>query len=642
MSDHHPDYEKHCRQPLRARRSLRAAVLAVLALAAVSDLAPAASVAATKLSLRAQESAGDPHLGPEVVDEETRVRYQTYVTTCPSNPECVRLAERLTLVSRNIAIEEANYRRVDTTVTDLRWDIEEYTEALQQLQAQGASPERVQEAQEGLDELSERLSRALEVKQRIRGTLRLLDNLFSNLRADLEACEATCESQSDADPEDQSGSVLDYLDQDPHQGPLVIDPSSGIRYHTYRTTCPSWTNCRDLAEALTEVSHDLADAEERLYDAEKQIPSFQEAIDSGLEALLTGSLGDFTREEVQGMLERAYAQLGQYQEERDIARADIARLEEEFQALLADLNSCEAACEADVAGQIGGDGEGIYPYAGVQLLSSTHPLFTDLGFRKLLRENLVLPGLEDPLPPPPEPVDDSLVDLIIQKSGSPDPVQAGGTLTYTISVNNGGPDDGSGVRVIDTLPVGVDLVSATSAQGACDALGPVVSCDVGNLASDTGAVEIEIVVSVREDTEGSLTNLAEVSGNQIDPDPATNSAVATTEVTPAATPTQSCALNIPPGAYVGNAGCGLGTVQVTCAGPTELIIKDGSTLNCDASGNCGDNNTIFNRSNHLCRVLDPSGAAFALFCEELDNAGQPTGAQCREEFSRQGGGGSQR
>ncbi len=52
-------------------------------------------------------------------------------------------------------------------------------------------------------------------------------------------------------------------------------------------------------------------------------------------------------------------------------------------------------------------------------------------------------------------------DLRIAKSVSPDPVVAGGTLTYTLTVTNAGPSTSTGVAITDTLPAGVSFVSST-------------------------------------------------------------------------------------------------------------------------------------------------------------------------------------
>ncbi|MCI0613806.1 DUF11 domain-containing protein, partial [bacterium] len=51
-------------------------------------------------------------------------------------------------------------------------------------------------------------------------------------------------------------------------------------------------------------------------------------------------------------------------------------------------------------------------------------------------------------------------ELVLQKSDSPDPVGAGATLTYTITVDNFGPNNAKDSVLTDTLPAGVTFVSA--------------------------------------------------------------------------------------------------------------------------------------------------------------------------------------
>src|SRR5207244_974864 len=58
-------------------------------------------------------------------------------------------------------------------------------------------------------------------------------------------------------------------------------------------------------------------------------------------------------------------------------------------------------------------------------------------------------------------------DLGITKSDSPDPVIAGGTLTYTLTVSNAGPSTASNVTVTDTLPPGVTFQSASGTGWSC-------------------------------------------------------------------------------------------------------------------------------------------------------------------------------
>ena len=118
-------------------------------------------------------------------------------------------------------------------------------------------------------------------------------------------------------------------------------------------------------------------------------------------------------------------------------------------------------------------------------------------------------------------------DLGITKTDSPDPVREGSDLTYTLLVTNDGPQDATGVVVVDTLPAGVTFVSASA--GCTEAAG-VVTCDVGALAVD--AVK-EITIVVTADVEGTITNTATVTGAEIDPFADNNTATSDTLVTPA-------------------------------------------------------------------------------------------------------------
>ena len=76
----------------------------------------------------------------------------------------------------------------------------------------------------------------------------------------------------------------------------------------------------------------------------------------------------------------------------------------------------------------------------------------------------------------------TLIDLAIDKTGTPDPVRAGETMTYQLLVTNQGPSNATGVTVVDTLPAGVTFVSGTASQGTVAAAGGVVTVSLGNLA----------------------------------------------------------------------------------------------------------------------------------------------------------------
>jgi len=110
-------------------------------------------------------------------------------------------------------------------------------------------------------------------------------------------------------------------------------------------------------------------------------------------------------------------------------------------------------------------------------------------------------------------------DLAITKAASPAEATPGGAVAYTLVVTNNGPSDASNVQVVDTLPAGVTFVSAST--GCTEAAG-VVTCDVGDLASgDSATITIQVTAPT---TLGMITNSAEVSADEYDPDMDNNTA----------------------------------------------------------------------------------------------------------------------
>ena len=120
-------------------------------------------------------------------------------------------------------------------------------------------------------------------------------------------------------------------------------------------------------------------------------------------------------------------------------------------------------------------------------------------------------------------------DLSITKADSPDPVFVDGELTYTITVDNNGPQAAAGVQVTDELPADVEFVSATPDQGSCTGTS-TVTCSLGSIALDGGA-EITIVVRPTSTTPD-LSNTATVTSTSSDANPANDSATSHTQVIP--------------------------------------------------------------------------------------------------------------
>ena len=120
-------------------------------------------------------------------------------------------------------------------------------------------------------------------------------------------------------------------------------------------------------------------------------------------------------------------------------------------------------------------------------------------------------------------------NLTISKSDNIDPIVAGNTLTYTITVNNTGPGIARNVSVTDTLPAGVTFVSTNSASPiSCSPSGSLVSCLLGNIPVG-GSVQYTITVIVNATTLGLITNQATVTA---DNDPTDATATETTMVNP--------------------------------------------------------------------------------------------------------------
>lgn len=123
---------------------------------------------------------------------------------------------------------------------------------------------------------------------------------------------------------------------------------------------------------------------------------------------------------------------------------------------------------------------------------------------------------------------ESVADLSITKSASPDPVTPGSTLTYTLTATNNGPEDATNVIVTDTLPAGLSLVSVTSSQGTCTG---TVTCNLGTLPSGaTATITIVVTVDAATGCGATLPNTASIVSDVPDPDLTNNTASTATLV----------------------------------------------------------------------------------------------------------------
>ncbi len=180
-------------------------------------------------------------------------------------------------------------------------------------------------------------------------------------------------------------------------------------------------------------------------------------------------------------------------------------------------------------------------------------------------------------------------DLAISKTGSPDPVFVGQTLTYSVTVSNGGPCDAFEVVVTDTLPYVLSNPEYSTDDGATwlpysgtVALGTIVN-------GDTEQVLIKATVGCPAICPEVIENTATVDSPNYDPAPANNSASTTTTVSDNTPPVIIC----PPGVTIecdestDPSNTGNATATDNCDSDVEVTYSDSET-----PGSCPQEKTI--------------------------------------------------
>jgi len=115
-------------------------------------------------------------------------------------------------------------------------------------------------------------------------------------------------------------------------------------------------------------------------------------------------------------------------------------------------------------------------------------------------------------------------DLTTTLAPAPDPVIAGGDVTYTATVSNNGPNDAASVQVVFQLSVNLTFVpgSAGGAGWSCSASGQQVTCTRGSLLTGASAPVITFVGQETGAVTGVITTTATVSAATGDPVPNNN------------------------------------------------------------------------------------------------------------------------
>ena len=161
-------------------------------------------------------------------------------------------------------------------------------------------------------------------------------------------------------------------------------------------------------------------------------------------------------------------------------------------------------------------------------------------------------------------------------------------LTYTIGVQNLGPDVATGVRVTDQLPKSVDFVSATTTAGKCARKGRKVTCELGQVGPP-GLVNYgappTVTLAVIPRKTGVISNSATVQAEQKDPVKSNDKATATTSVVGPAPTCRGVVASL--AGTAGNdviAGTPGRDVIVTFQGDDTIVSLAGRDLVCAGSG----------------------------------------------------------
>ena len=124
-------------------------------------------------------------------------------------------------------------------------------------------------------------------------------------------------------------------------------------------------------------------------------------------------------------------------------------------------------------------------------------------------------------------------DLRINKLDTVDPVVAGDGMSYTIVITNTGPSDAVGVRITDTLPVGVSYVThVPTPEWICQIVSGELRCSRSAPVVASARLQIDVAVLVDSSVTSTLSNLVRVGSSTPDPLPANNTDTELTAVGP--------------------------------------------------------------------------------------------------------------
>lgn len=132
-------------------------------------------------------------------------------------------------------------------------------------------------------------------------------------------------------------------------------------------------------------------------------------------------------------------------------------------------------------------------------------------------------------------------DLSVSKTASPSTVSVGQQFTYTMTIENHGPDAATGVILTDPVPTNACLNAiATSPQvGNYTYTGNTIKWNIGSLSVNAS---VTLTATVTALAAGALVNTSTVIGNEPDPNPNNNTSTTTVTVTGSSAPSADLGL----------------------------------------------------------------------------------------------------
>jgi uncharacterized repeat protein (TIGR01451 family) len=119
------------------------------------------------------------------------------------------------------------------------------------------------------------------------------------------------------------------------------------------------------------------------------------------------------------------------------------------------------------------------------------------------------------------PTSSPLADLVIGIDSTPDPVDTGQSITYTVAITNNGPANAAGVVVTNSLPSQASFLSSSPASPDCSQSGRLVTCNLGQLNA-SGSRQVTIVARISDIANGVITDTGQVTSSTLDPNQQNN------------------------------------------------------------------------------------------------------------------------